>query len=476
MLKYFSNEVSYHFLIDNIKSFFKTSAHMFICIDYIPLSLFEGTLCYGVLDKSFSITFRPSFASYSRCSNALRKSNIGVIQLLAGIKKAATYLSGNNPSSDAIKAIRTLLDTRRFEEICNYMYDTNQHGYNKQLTAVNSELVSSLAYLEERDWASSSEAIQKLCDKIVKILSDYTNEPDTLDDLLGYAALSTGNLEGDYAIRYIPELSALNIITPYLTDIKQHNHVEYDKHMFFANCEMLKLFTHRLPVGGCRFPQQNTFSLLTEYVPVAMKFKDIYNPLFDTAENLWEQLCKSFKWMQTIECCDNRCSLSGARIDNSTTLYSPSNPDTYNQSRIYYGLCCDMDQAFNRDRTPIVPAKDLAGGVVYSPDLAAALLYRMLLNRGNSFLKANDLAGTIAWYEDSSDDRCYISLCTSKDKPLFATPYNKIAHKDFVYTMIYRTLLTNDSKASFDPDILAKDAGQMEAQFNSITLNTFGGF
>lgn len=479
MLNYKSNLADRTTLYLSLVSFFsksKLSSSKYICVDYVPISTFCGPLCYCVMEyekESFKVHFKPTFSSSTKSDKVLRGFNIGAYSLLSDLNKVLHQLESTDYTDEWYKAVWEPLDVRKFEFVRDYFKDVEQESYASAMEPQIASLSQTLTHMStDATRAAAVPSLKAFCNSMIKIITEYISCPDTWDDVFGYAALSTGNLEGEYKLMYIPEISAINIVTPHLTKL-QDNPTEYDKYMFMANYEMLRLFTNKARPGIYKYPPQNTVASLSEFVPVAMKFKHIYNPLFDTKGNIWETLCKNYRWLQTSEVCDNKCSAAGFRIDQSSEVYVPSDPDTYHLGRIYYGLCCNIDQAFNREQTPIVPYQDHSNGIQYCTDLAAAIVFRMLVNEG--FLKSTDLEGRIAWFDDSVDDKSYISACTVQPRPLLGTIPNHISKSDFVYTMIYRTLLANDSR-SYDPVNIARDAGLMQQQFSSITLNTFGGF
>lgn len=466
-------------LYQDLISFFSKSrltSSKYICVDYVPVSTFCGPLCYCVLEyekDNFSVGFKQTFSSNFKTHNVLRGFNIGAHSLLSDLHKVVHLLDSTEYTDEWHKSVWEPLDPRKFEFIRDYFKDTDHSDFASTMDQQIAKLSQALTSMNTAAARPTTvPALREFCDDMINLITDFTNSSDTWQDVFGYAALSTGNLEGEYKLMYIPEISAINIVTPHLKRL-QENPAEYDKYMFMANYEMLRLFTNKSRPGIYKYPPQNTVASLSEFVPIAMKFKHIYNPLFDNKDNIWETLCRNYRWLQTSEVCDNKCSAAGFRIDQSSEAYIPSDPDTYHLGRIYYGLCCNIDQAFNREQTPIVPYKDSSNGIQYCTDLSAAIIFRMLVNEG--LLKSADLEGRIAWFDDSVEDKSYISACTVQPQPLLGTIPNHISKSDFVYTMIYRTLLANDSK-SYDPVTIARDAGLMQQQFSSITLNTFGGF
>lgn len=479
MLSYRNDAEQYNKLLSSIEQYFpkNNKTHKFLCVDCIPLSVFKGPLCYGVLEydkgKEFSLEFKQSFSSNAKSTNVLRAYNINSTGLLAGLQKIIQILDARDKTEDTIKNIREALEPKYLEIACEYISDTEVATLASQMSDLINEFTDTVAYLEERDWADANTKLKKICEGLKAYISEFISQPDTVLDFIGYAAMSTGNLAGDYRVYYIPEIGAINIETPYLQQLKETNPAQYDIHMFLANYEMLRLFTYKFHAGNYKYPPQNTLSILTEYVPIAMKFKNIYNPLFDSPKGVWNTLCRNYRWMQTVECTDNKCAFTGFVIDSSSSSYDASDHETYHLSRIYYALCSSIDEAFNREQTPIIPTREAFDGILYTTDLAAAIIFKMLVNEG--FFNENDLAGRIAWYDDTTEDRSYISICSALQKPLSDNPFNHASHSSFVYTMIYRTLLTNDSR-SYKPLAVARDAGVMQQQFDSIILNTFGGF
>lgn len=477
MLNYLSKSLGGHnYLIEDFDKFFpkgRTTSSKFVCVDYVPISTFCGPLCFCVVERecdSYNVVFKPSFSSTAKATNILHNFNISASTTLSTLRHALNALESSDYTDEWLSNVRTFLDTQNFEFLQNYFEDTRQCPLAEMMNAQTSELVKTLAYISLPPSQDVIQTLKKICNTVIKLIEQYSSQPDTLEELLAYAALSAGNLEGEYKLIYIPELSAVNIITPRLSEL-QKNPADYDKHMLFANFEMLNLFTYKLRPGCYKFPPQNTLASLTEFVPIAAKFKDIYNPLFDNKQGIWESLCKNYKWLKNIECCTNKCNAAGFRIDSSSEVYDPGEPDTYNLGRIYYTLCCNIDQAFNREQTPITPVADGADGIKYTTDLAAALIFRMLVNEG--LLRQDDYNGRVAWYEDASSHESYVAACTAQSPVLYSGIYNRASQTDFVLTMIYRTLLKNNK--TFDHYSIIKDASLMQQQFSSITINTFGG-
>lgn len=122
----------------------------------------------------------------------------------------------------------------------------------------------------------------------------------------------------------------------------------YVSYMFFVNLSLAGVY-YRFSVSKPREPRAQTFYILNEFVPIAMKFKDIYNPLFDYEVSVmdynrgsrvtctpWQYLCSTFPIFEKATLELRTCDIYGRTFSE----YSPDDMSSF----VFYTLRCNLEK------------------------------------------------------------------------------------------------------------------------------------
>lgn len=454
---------------NNFMHFFtsgKDNAWRVICIDYKPLTVYHNTLCYGIMEyinNRLEIRFKPTAKTQNCITGVLRKNLLNYNSFKTSLNSLHHYAS--KPISDinidaAIAAIPL--------EVLNLI---EKFESNKNISSIVQNIYNLADLYKSTDLKVDLEAIVKA---LVELENRIYNQPDTFDILMRYIEMVGGNSEGEYSYINILEACAVNIVTPAYKAIV--NSEAYDAYMFDANYELLALYTSRLSRKHCSYVPQDTYASLTEFVPIAMKFANIYNPIFDSDKHIWERISKNYRFLKYTEVCDSKCSMMGIRVEHSDAIYDPNDPNTSQLGRIYYGLCCDVNEAFNNNNsTPIVPERNAQSGILYSTYLAAAIMYRVFVNEG--YFAQTSIMGSFKTTSDASDNSDDVVACSTDSNPLTLISETQTQNLNYQDLMITKAALA--SSTSFMSTLKLADLrfiiDQMQTKFKSIILPTLGG-
>lgn len=383
-----------------------------ICVDYMPLTLWINNVEYfcvlnGYLEKGSCPIYRVIFVNKYRSEafqqGILRKHMYNYSGLQKAIEILTAMLSPENVSNQDIferglNHLATLKLTQingdelgrlissaddQTNEIRTFSCEDNSYvdAINEAVVTLNSVIQKA----KNKDYVIDRTIISGCLSNLERAVPALFSR-DTIGDLLAYIQhFYYGFDVVSQDVSNIFEVSSLNIITNFYTALKNLRDTDgnfsfYHQYMYAANYELLHLYS-------CGFSGNNiirdetlrSFSYLTEFVPIAMQFRGVYNPLFDTSFKLMHILSNNIRMFKNSEKCRNICNFSGNTVrylaEDLSGRGLPCEDEA--QSTIVMGLCCDISEIFSKIGIAISPNIE-PHRLVYSSDMCAALLYVFL--------------------------------------------------------------------------------------------------
>lgn len=334
-----------------------------ICVDYIPLTVWVNNVEYYCTIESsngstFSINFKDHLSSDHCVTGIFRERNLKIRDIIYNLNTVQNDIA-NAFSGDDITAMYDKVNTSLLQELTNSLENIDALKVVREILNQNIDALTSINSMEPSK-------VNAILSTIITALEDSLKVPDTIEGLWQflskYEVVSLSN---------ISEVGAKNIITSHI--------VKSDAYMLLANFELLHLFFGRF-CRARRFSSatQRTFQALPEFVPILMKFGGVPNPLLDVSNEscLFETIKPLFRFLRNTEMCTNICTFTGAPFDSVYTVFDYAKPETYEVSRIVYGLASDFNQIFNGSSIAILPQPDAlikTDNILYATDLAVSM-------------------------------------------------------------------------------------------------------
>lgn len=370
-----------------------------ICVDYIPVTIWKDNVeYYCVIESadgcSYRIVFKDHLSSEHRITGIFRDKNLGISKLIANLDAARNELA-NAFSEDDLTLIFDKINIELLSSISNSLENIESLEPIKVILNQNVDaLISAIEHEPSK--------VSPILTTLLSALEDTLKVPDTVLDLWSYL-----NKYSVDSVTNIAEVCAKNIIT---TRLPKDN----DMYMLLANFELLHLFFGKF-CRARRFSSatQRTFQALPEFVPVLMKFGGVPHPLLDVQNEscLFETIKPLFRFLQNTELCTNICTFTGAPFDSSYTLFDYSKSETYENSRIIFGLAADFNQIYDGASIAILPQPDAwikTDNVIYSSDLAVGVI--------NATIAMATVLGVIPSSNKTMDSILQMSVATVENK------------------------------------------------------------
>lgn len=328
-----------------------------ICINYMPLTTYyQNSRVVALLHKpkgeNISVIFKTSFDSKTGCKKGyIRAVTLGLYELQSAI---APLLNMNeNIQPEKLRSEIPINSIRKVAEAITDLYGDS---------ILTQEYLNLVEFIES-DYAELERtgsinfdigALQACFTRINAWIGKALAEDEGIVDLLAFVEKITESQP--WEIRYIPEISAINIITKDYNDLEHklmedmqlsEAQIQFDRYMLHANYELLSIYTLKR-AKGYRNDEQSMFVHLPEFVPIAMKFWYVYNPLLDyhpvTHKRMWDTLSRRYKYIGNAEVVANVLDFrSNTLSEHYYEDFDPDNPEQGHVGRIYYGLCCDFN-------------------------------------------------------------------------------------------------------------------------------------
>lgn len=406
---------NYHELSANVLQYFSESSttekgHL-VCVNYIPITSYSSnnTLYATIHKKSKSpivLSMRHTPSGGIVLKDRFRSAILGVDSIIAKLSK----LKGvdTRTSVDDLKRWLPLSETNIMSDTLSEVYRFRNEIYEGVHIYFNGvpELLRSIADSLEDSVAVSEELVSKVLSFVRQMEDSIRCALELPEDLLDlFAYIEYAYKSAPVKVSFVEELSAINILTGEFVKLEKAaasvgvqqqatpQRIAYDKHMLHANYAMLSAFVSNISSSRYSNATQQTFRVLSEYVPIAMKFSHIYNPLLDispvTGISLWKYLSDNHSIIASALPVTNFCNYKGQKMDVADTEFNPDDSSTYHVSHIYYGMCCDFNSIFRSLSEEssvflqaVIPKRAawLPNAIVYTPHLAEAIIVKMLVD------------------------------------------------------------------------------------------------
>lgn len=386
-----------------------------ICIDYMPLSVWINNMEYfcvlvGHKNEHGSNTYEVLFANKYRYSKpqcgVIRKRLYYYNRLSTAVELLESVIQSNSLNNqqalrECVKSLAGLKLSKLNFQFKGTIINDNSDGeirlfsdsdekYIDAIQASIEAITSLIARTSHAEYIICSNDIEPVYFALSTAVEKFFSH-DSIDDLLQYIKiLHYAQCSNDCDITIqditnISEVNSLNIVTNFyqaikLTEKQASDYTSltpYQQYMFVANYELLHLFSCGFAsYSNPRNETLRSYAILKEFVPIAMQFKNIYNPLFDMRFNNRELLLEfsdDMLLLKNAEVCRNVCNFLGNSVGHLSD-------ESLIQSKTFFGLCGDVHAIFSSKKIVISPSLE-HGRFVFSTDLCAALFYIYLASQ-----------------------------------------------------------------------------------------------
>lgn len=406
--------------LQNINGFvFSASARhdRVICVNYIPLYIWQDNIEYYCVVQqpeentdSCKLVFKRAYGSSKCLEGIMRKHNTGYDRIAKLLDKLSTTNKSGTPQ-DLLNAVQLLR-----QPLQNFITVMSEgQVIAEELSETVLSFADNIEYLADNHNAS---AISASIDALATTLEAATR-PDNTHDLLQYIRdvynLDDAELAGIH-VTHIKEVLAQNILVQSSLPSAENDHAAYVRHMLAANAELLHLFADSFftkNITSMRFHSDRAamFEALPEFVPIAMKFSGVDNPLLELNSEIgsciFDEMREDFAICKNAEVCTMHFNALGQVDESLDVLYDAEDPGTYIYSRVYYCLCSDLAEFYtlpvNLRLAPISAGADSQNRWLYTADLSTTVMFTMHMQ----------YAERAAFAKGGKFTRCSLGISTS---------------------------------------------------------------
>lgn len=479
-------------LADAVNKFFSSSSsttkNHLVCVNYVPVTTFSGnSKVYSMLSKqgnsSLILSLKKSYSSRPEDPGFFRSKILGLDALQSTIIDIRSQMSAGHLGDRGI-TLTDMLETvsQALEDLLEIT--DSPAALSTEFSDLKAGIETVFSEMSKSSISDTTALLQRYLNDLLSWITKIRGIPEGITDLFAFVEKSFSSPPS--VISFIEELSAINILTEDFRNLQDDmtsvgaaarltkERIAYDQHMLHANYELLSVFVSKLSRDRYDVPMQETYRRLKEYVPIAMKFWHIYNPLLDSHpvfhRRIWDTLAEKFNIIKTAEVVTNLCGANGHKMDVEDVTYSSSDVTTEYIGHIYYGMCSDFNSIFKDERTVpevnqllvyrVSPKQErwMPNTIVYTPFLAEAVVLKML----ETAKTLDEYQGKETYYiADNADASCKLLFHAEDDG------YGKVSDIVTLYTT---------GVASCADDIVQNlsliDAALIRVVVESLNINT----
>lgn len=358
-----------------------------LCINYRPLAVWEnGREMYCLIvppkeDGGYCCFEFRDVSSNDPNQGIIRKMNTSYELVNQSFTKLHQDVEVNNLADMKKDALLLLVHLNTFTKVLQgrELISDSLSASIESIKHVCGQIKSTIA--DDCENPEAVTTIKKLLEVLAHLI-DKSLERDDIFDLFMYLerAYQISLADTQLFVQNILEVSGKSL----QFDIEYNSEQKKAQDLMRANFDLLHLYTGRFYTKRrSRYANRRTLlETLTEFVPIAMKFHGVPNPLLDMQDGkcIFDSIKAEYQLFANAEMCDVHTNFMGNEINPYEAEFDPENPDTYEYSRMYFGLCGDINDMCSGNSEPrihIVPLMK-AGQQLrqwqYTCDIAAAIM------------------------------------------------------------------------------------------------------